>query len=197
MSKPTLPAVPRPLVLLVLLALLVLPSVLAPPPARAAASAEMPMLTVTGAIAADKVNRAPSDEFADAYFDHAGIRFAKAHAFTRQALSKLGMQRMRTRYPNWPAAVTFEGPRLRDVLKAAGATGTTVKVQALDGYTQEFKLADLQGDKVILALAADGLPLAIGGRGPAWLIFPPGTIPGLDGTTDAGLVWAVYLIEVQ
>lgn len=167
--------------------------VLAVPAAVAADSAAI--VTVTGAVA--KPNRPAFDAFGDGFFNFHNITFSKAHAFTRPELEALGMQSVTLRYGNWPAAISFRGPRLRDVLAAAGAAGGSVTTTALDGYAAAFSAAALQGDEVLLAIEADGQPLAVGGRGPAWLVFPPGTVPGQAADTDSGLAWAVFHIKVE
>lgn len=173
--------------LLLLLALLALPAA-----ARADGAA---IVTVTGAVA--KPNRPAFDAFNDGFFKFHNISFDKAHAFSRPALEALGMHTLTTRYGNWPGQKTFRGPRLRDVLAAAGASGQTVFLQALDGYAASFPLAALQGDGVILALEADGQPLGIGGHGPAWLVFPPGAVAGQPTDKDEGLPWAIFHIKVE
>jgi hypothetical protein len=68
-------------------------------------------------------------------------------------------------------------------------------VQAADGYSAELTAADVSGDKLILALTADGKPLAMGGRGPIWLFGANGSIADMQ--DDGGLVFEVIHIDVQ
>lgn len=168
------------------LALMLLPQV---------ALADGAVLTVYGKIA--NSNRGPVDPFTDIFLDIQGVAFEKAMTFTRAELEALGMEEMTVQYPNWPHAVTVKGPRLSAVLAAAGAEGDKVRVAAVDGYAYEFQKEVVDSGAFILALEADGQPLALGGRGPSWLVFPPGTVPFLDSKDDTGLVWAVMLIEVK
>jgi hypothetical protein len=153
------------------------------------------IVTVTGVVG--KPNRPPFDPFRDGFFDHYGISFDKAHAFTRRDLARLGMHSIVLTYPNWSKPITFRGPRLSDVLTSAGAKGNKLSVQALDGYESEFPWAFVKNDQVILAIEADGQSLGIGGRGPAWLVFPPGLQAKQQEDSDAGLVWAVFHIDVK
>ncbi|MCH1554991.1 MAG: hypothetical protein L7T26_02080, partial [Pseudomonadales bacterium] len=67
----------------------------------------------------------------------------------------------------WPKSVTLEGPRLRDVLAAAGWTGRQITTVALDGFAVEISVDDVAAHDWILALKADGDYLSVGGRGPA------------------------------
>ncbi len=160
-----------------------------------AAWAEPVLVTVTGAV--DKPNRGARDDFADALFVVHDIAFDKARAFTRVDLAALGQRETTVAYDVWPRPASVRGPRLADVLAAAGAPRTgTVTVQALDGYSYTLPLEMVEATPdMILGIEADGQPLFIGGRGPTWLVFPPGLLPDQDG--DAGLVWAAFHLRVD
>ncbi|WP_146002614.1 molybdopterin-dependent oxidoreductase [Telmatospirillum siberiense] len=158
-------------------------------------AADGAVVTVTGLV--DKVNRPPFDAFTDGFFAHYGVAFDKAHAFSGRDLARLGMRTIVLSYPNWSKPVTFRGPRLSAVLRAAGARGHKISVQALDGYFAEFPWAFSENDKVILAIEVDGRPLDIGGRGPAWLVFPPALQAGEGKEDDAGLVWGAFHIKIE
>lgn len=162
-------------------------------PSWAEDSADPVILTVTGNVS--HPNRGPVDEFDDAVFSHLDVKFDKAFTFTLAELKALPQRTETAKYDNWPREVTATGPSLVDVLKAAGAEGKTVLVQAADGYAPELTAADVAGDKLILALTADGKPLAMGGRGPIWLFGPNGSIADMQ--DDGGLVFEVIHIAVQ
>lgn len=173
--------------LLALLALVLVPAGGSP------RAAEPVILTVTGSVA--EANRPPADPFEDVLFNVLQESFDSAHTFTRSELLALPQHTLTVGYPDWPRAVTVRGPRLLEVLAQAGAAGARVVVQAVDGYAPEFAMADLTQD-FVLALEAQGKPLAVGGRGPLWLVFPPDSYAGHDSSTDAGLAWAVFHIKV-
>jgi hypothetical protein len=158
-------------------------------------SDKMVILTITGDIL--NTNRGPLDEFKDAFLGHKGAKFDRAFQFTRESLAALGEREAVVKRANWPAAVTVRGPTLKSVLSAAKAEGDIVEFQALDGYLSKFLVAALQSDAVILAIEADGAPLPIGGHGPTWLVYPAGVVAGDDASTDAGLAWSVFHIDVQ
>jgi hypothetical protein len=160
-----------------------------------AAWADLVLVTVTGAVAAP--NRGARDDFSDALFTAHDVAFDKARTFTRLDLAALGQRDLTVAYETWARPAAVRGPRLADVLKAAGAPATgTVTVQALDGYafTLPMDLVNSSPD-MILAIESGGQPLPIGGRGPAWLVFPPGLLP--DQTDDSGVVWAVFHLRVD
>lgn len=154
------------------------------------------VLTIHGKIA--NTNRGALNEFEDAFFKFGNVTFERAAQFDLPMLEKLGMKTLTVKYDTWPKAYRFEGPLLADVLKAAGASGKTVKVYALDGYGAEIPLAELQQYGVLLALKADGRYLGLGGRGPTWVVYPrDDKHPALKSHDDAKWVWSALRIEVE
>ena len=57
--------------------------------------------------------------------------------------------------------VTFTGPLGSAVLDLVGASGTTMKVVALNDYASDVPVADFRQHAVILATHRDGTPLAV------------------------------------
>lgn len=179
----------RRVVLAFLFALLIVPPLAAP------AQAGGPVvLTVTGAI--DKTNRGPFDPFADVLFGALQETFEKAYALTLDDLAALPQKTVEVGYPNWPGPVTVSGPTLASVLELVGATGSEVLVQAVDGYAPSFKISEVKAGTFVLATAQGGTPLALGGRGPVWLVFPAGSYEGQTADDDSGLAWAVFHLKI-
>lgn len=164
--------------------------------AGAAKAAEPVILTVSGAIT--NTNRPALDPFMDAL---AGFQlddgFEQAFAFTRSDLEAMPQHALALHYPDWPSSLTLAGPRLRDVLATAGAEGATVRAMAVDGYTVDIPIELAMSEAVILALSADGVPLALGGRGPIWLAHEPGAIDPQAPDSDATMPWALYHIHIM
>lgn len=153
------------------------------------------ILTVTGKIA--QTNRGPFDAERDGLFKNQQVTFQRAAAFDLTMLESLGTHTIRADYPQNGPMHSFEGPLLRDVLRAVGASGATVKVSALDGYTQEIDRKEIDSWPVLLALKQDGVYLGLGGFGPAWVVFPRQDVAALRGQDDANWVWAVVHIDVE
>lgn len=154
------------------------------------------VLTIHGKIA--NTNRGALNEFEDAFFKFGSVSFDRAAQFDLPMLEKLGMKSLTVKYDTWPRAYKFEGPLLADVLRAAGATGQTVKVYALDGYGAEIPVPELRQYGVLLALKADGKYLGLGGRGPTWVVYPrDDKHPALKSHDDAKWVWSALRIEVE
>jgi hypothetical protein len=107
------------------------------------------------------------------------------------------MHKLVTRYPGSERTVEVEGPLLRDVIEAVGGNGTIATVMALDGYAADIPMSDLTSWPVVLALKNNGEWLGIGGRGPAWVVYPESEYPALTGTDDARWVWAAFFIRVE
>jgi hypothetical protein len=153
------------------------------------------MLTVTGKIA--QTNRGPFDEKRDAYFKNQQMKFERAASFDLAMLEALGKRTVVADFPQGGTLHRFEGPLLRDVLKAAGADGDKIKVSALDGYAQEISMREIEQWPVVLALKQDGAYLALGGFGPSWVIFPRHEIPALADRNDDQFVFAIVHIAVE
>jgi hypothetical protein len=75
--------------------------------------------------------------------------------------------------------VRFTGPLLSAVLDAAGATGDTLEVTALNDYFVIVPAADARTWPVIVATRRDGAPMSIRDKGPLWLIYPMDTVASL------------------
>jgi len=153
------------------------------------------VLTVAGNVS--KTNRGPVDPFVDAFFHFGEVEFDKAAAFDLSRLQALGLKKVTVRYPDWPRAFTLEGPLLSDVLDAAGASGSVVRVQALDGYAAEIPMEEVRDYPILLAVKRDGQFLGLGDRGPAWVIFPRDDYPELAERDEAQWVWSAYYIDVE
>ena len=68
----------------------------------------------------------------------------------------------------------WEGVLVDDILAAAGldAPGAYVLAHSFDGYSTNVPLADLTGDKAMIATRYDGAPLVADHGGPARLVVP-------------------------
>jgi len=153
------------------------------------------VLTVVGAIGA--TNRGPYDDFEDAFFKHHERKFDKAASFDLAMLEGLGMHEVSVAYDKWPKAVRFEGPWLKDVLAAAGASGKDITALALDGYAEEISAADLAVYDWIVAVKRDGRYLDIGQRGPTWIVYARRDGKPIGAEDEARWPWAAFLIEVK
>jgi hypothetical protein len=124
--------------------------------AAAAQALERPLGTVVLTIAGRVRN--PNDG-ALAQFDMAMLEALPQHGFS-------------TRTPWYAQPRRFSGPLLRDVLAAAGAQGTMLRLTALNDYRVEMPFEDAQRHDVIVARLLDDKPMAVRDKGPLFVIYP-------------------------
>lgn len=92
---------------------------------------------------------------------------------------------------------TYSGVLLRDLLAAAGATGSTVKLTALNDYQITMPAADAAEDGPLLATLADGKPMPVRDKGPVWLIYPyDDNAAYRTEQTYARSIWQLNRIEI-
>ena len=153
------------------------------------------VLTVAGAI--ETPNRGAFDEFEDGVFKYHERTFEKAASFDLAMLEGLGMQSVTVAYSGWPKAFRFEGPWLKDVLAAAGASGRDISALALDGFASEISAADLAAYDWLLAVKRDGRYLDIGQRGPLWIVYARRDGQAIAEADELRWPWAVFFIEAK
>ncbi len=164
--------------------------------AQPAALADGPaQLTVIGKV--DNTNRSGFEPLSDAFFKFREMEFSRAFEFTYADLAALPQMTVKAKAEAWPGPVSATGPALGDVMRAAGvASDAKLSVVALDGYTIELEAADRKAHNWILAIAADGKPIGIGGRGPGWLIHDTAG-KTVNSDVEGRWVWSVFVIAAE
>jgi hypothetical protein len=153
------------------------------------------ILTVAGAVT--ETNRGPFDARVDEFFAYHDLTFEKAAAFDAASLEALGMQDVVVRYADRQETDRFAGPRLRDVLDAAGAVGSGIRILALDGYVRELSRADIDAYDWIVALKRNGEALGIGQFGPLWVVYARHDGQSITAEDEARWPWAVFYIQAE
>lgn len=153
------------------------------------------LLTLTGAI--ESTNRGPMDPDYDKLFAFNDMTFETAMAFDADALAALPQADVRADFPKGGPERTFSGPSLAAILEAAGATGETAMLVAMDGYAIEVPLADLVARGAVVALARDGRAFGIGDYGPTQIVFPRAERAELAGMNDDWWIWQVFNIAIE
>lgn len=92
--------------------------------------------------------------------------------FDMDQLAALPQVSFTTRTPWFKAPVKFTGPLLRDVLAAAGASGSTLTAVALNDYKVEIPAEDARLHGVIVARLMDDKPMAVRDKGPLFIVYP-------------------------
>jgi len=118
--------------------------------------------------------------------------------FDMAMLEKLPQRSFTTNTPWFPAHRTFTGPLLRDVLAAAGVSGTQLRLIALNDFKVGMPVSDTTKFDVIVARLLDGQPMAVRDKGPLFVIYP------YDSNTELQSeryfirsAWQLRTIEVQ
>jgi hypothetical protein len=98
----------------------------------------------------------------------------------------------------WTEGVaTFRGVLLRDLLRATGATGTTVTLTALNDYSITLPVAEATETAPLLAYLMNGQPMSVRDKGPVWLIYPYDADADFrTEQTYARSIWQLDRIEV-
>lgn len=151
------------------------------------------LLTVAGKVS--NANRPAYDEKRDVFFKYHERKFEKAFAFDRAMLEGLGVVQIRIEFAGWDGPKNLSGPRLVDVLEAAGCGNGPIATLAMDGFGTELSPAKVAAHDWVLSTRADGRPHDIGGRGPLWLVFdPPGDRPA---TAEEESMWPWQLFFIR
>lgn len=171
-------------------------SALAAPAARGPA-----LLTVTGAIG--RANRGALDPVRDQMMYKQKLGFDKAFTFDFAALAKLPAVQIRPTLEYDAKVHVLRGPRLVDVLRAAGVAANDrlkVALRAVDGYAASLSLPDARALGMIVATHLDGEPMPLGGLGPLWAVYDADRVPQAAARPlaerFAHCPWALYHIDV-
>lgn len=121
-----------------------------------------------------------------------------AAVFDMAMLAALPQRTTITTSPWYDGKQTFAGPLGWALLNQIGATGTTLKVTALNDYVSEIPVGDFKDYKVILATSLNGEPMSVRDKGPIFIIYPFDEEPSLNNETYYGRsAWQVKSIEVE
>ncbi|MCA8880145.1 MAG: hypothetical protein KDA73_09350 [Rhodobacteraceae bacterium] len=168
-------------------------------PLGAAAGRAVPegpvLVTVAGAITDPNLGPETPDRLT--LLSRLDVTYEAAVGFDAGMLAALPQVDVATVYPGSDRPATFTGPRLAAVLEAAGAGGRMALPMGLDGYQVEISADLIAAHDPILATRLDGAPMAIGGLGPAMVVFPEVADPELTEELDSLEVWSTFFIATQ
>lgn len=117
--------------------------------------------------------------------------------FDMAMLEALPQTSFSTRSPWYVQPRRFTGPLLREVLAAAGAQGSTLRMVALNDYRVDMPLEDAQRHDVIVARLLDDKPMGVRDKGPLFVIYPFDARPELRSAIYySRSAWQLRSIEV-
>lgn len=118
--------------------------------------------------------------------------------FDRDMLRSLGVTSIMTANPFEKGMHSFDGVLIRDILSATGAKGTVLRATALDGYTVQIPIEDVQQYPVMLAMVWNGKEMRVRNKGPLWVIYPLSDYPELiEQKYSARSVWQLKKLTVE
>ena len=88
------------------------------------------------------------------------------------ALKAMPAETFRTSTQWTDGTVEFTGVPLKDLLAAAGATGTSLTATAINNYAVDIPLADVGDDAPIVAYLMNGQTFSRRDKGPLWVVYP-------------------------
>lgn len=99
----------------------------------------------------------------------------------------------------WTPKARWDGPRMDTVLKFVQASGTRLRMAAVDDYYITIPWEDMQRWGIVLAHSCDGERLRRNRWGPLFVIYPRDDYPRELNTpmTEAKFIWQVVRIDVE
>lgn len=117
--------------------------------------------------------------------------------FDLPMLDALPRREVRTRTPWTEGVTTFEGPLGTALLEAVGARGSRLEITAINDYSVEVPVTDLERHKVIFALRQNGELLRVRDKGPLFLVYPFDEDPALNSEViQSRSIWQIRSIRV-
>lgn len=91
----------------------------------------------------------------------------------------------------------FEGVALKDLIAAAGATGTMLTARALNEYSATWPVSEAVSSGAIIAYKMNGDYMSVREKGPLWIVFPFDDRPELKTETNySRCVWQLASIDI-
>jgi hypothetical protein len=134
---------------------------------------------------------------AGAALELVGAGRAQMRELSLEDLAAMPQVEVRTENEFSDGVVAYRGPLVRDVLAELGLDRLqAVRFVAANDYYVDIPTSDFEEYDVILAMEADGKPLARRDKGPLWLMYPITDNPALrDPIYLRRLIWQVIRIE--
>ncbi len=95
-------------------------------------------------------------------------------------------------------SIRFSGVPVLKILEHTGTTGEVIVLSALNDYSIEMPISDLDEDAPIVATRMNGETMSIRDKGPYWVIFPFDDHPDYRTETNhARSVWQLVRLSIQ
>ena len=117
--------------------------------------------------------------------------------FDLAMIDALPLRETVTTTPWYEGPQRFSGPLLSDLMAAIGASGSALRIIAINDYAATMPWTDIESVPVILAVRHNGETMSVRDKGPLFVIYPFDEYPELhDEVYFSRSVWQVAAIEV-
>lgn len=104
--------------------------------------------------------------------------------------------KLQTRWNDEPHE--FHGPFLSAILEKVGATGSTLRLTALNDYTIDIERDFIEKYQPILAWRDNGRMMSVRNKGPLWLLLRHDLYDELNSENNTGkMIWQLHKIEIR
>ncbi len=123
---------------------------------------------------------------------------ADAAHLDRDMLLSLGTETLDTSNPFEEGTQHFVGVKISTLIEFLGASGNSLTVTALDGYSVEIPMDDVKNYPVILAMEWNGQAMSVRNKGPLWVVYPIDQFPKLNSEEySSRSIWQISRIDVH
>jgi hypothetical protein len=117
--------------------------------------------------------------------------------FDLAMIEALAQRDTHTTTPWYEGPQHFTGPLMADLLALVGASGSNLRVVAVNDYAANLPWSDIEEYPVILASRRNGETMPVREKGPLFVIYPFDEFPDLRNEVHfSRSAWQVALIEV-
>ncbi|MCC5955623.1 MAG: hypothetical protein JJU07_05930 [Natronohydrobacter sp.] len=118
--------------------------------------------------------------------------------FDQAMIEALPQRETETNTPWFDGPQRFTGPLLSDLVQAAGAEGSELRIIAVNDYATTMPWSDIENVPVILAIRHNGETMSVREKGPLFVIYPFDEYPELrDEVYFSRSAWQVTTITVN
>ncbi|NEX45807.1 molybdopterin-dependent oxidoreductase [Pseudotabrizicola algicola] len=122
---------------------------------------------------------------------------AQGAALDRELLKSFGVITLHTSTIWTDGTSAFEGVELAALLEHLGASGSVLRLVALNEYAVELPMSEAVPGGPLLAFRMDGKDLSPRDKGPLWMIYPYDTNPAYKNEVSySRSIWQLTSIEV-
>jgi hypothetical protein len=113
-------------------------------------------------------------------------------------IEKLPQHSFTTRTPWYDKPVKFTGPLLKDVLALVKASGTTVSAVAINDYSINIPVEDVNKYGILMARLIDDKPIPVRSKGPLFVVYPFDSAPELRTSVYyERSIWQLKALDVK